>query len=231
MSEFAGRVALITGASGGLGAAVSRTFQEAGFKVAAASGHVPAGAEATGTYKPIAANLMVAGEAKALVDRTVAAFGKLDAVVHLAGGFAGGHPIEETPADEWDHMWNLNLRTAVNVIQASLPGMRAAGYGRIVVIGSRAGVDAPAGLSAYTASKAALHAVVRTVAEETRMAGITANVILPSIVDTPVNRRTMMDADPSRWVKPEGIGSLALWLCSDIASDVSGALIPVYGRV
>jgi NAD(P)-dependent dehydrogenase (short-subunit alcohol dehydrogenase family) len=100
-----------------------------------------------------------------------------------------------------------------------------------VVVGSKAGLAPPAGLAAYAASKAALHAVVSAVAEETRMAGITVNALLPSVIDTPVNRRTMMDADATRWVKPEGIASLALWLCSDSAADVNGALVPVYGRV
>jgi NAD(P)-dependent dehydrogenase (short-subunit alcohol dehydrogenase family) len=231
MTEHVGHVALVTGASGGLGTAVTRSFRQAGFRVVAASGHVPAAAETGADYLPVAANLMVASEAKALVERALREFGRLDALVHLAGGFAGGHPIEETPDEEWDHMLNLNLRTAVNAIAAVLPSMRKAGWGRIVVVGSKAGLEPPAGLSAYAASKAALHAMVRVVAEETRMAGITVNAVLPSIIDTPVNRRTMMDADTSKWVKPEGIASLALWLCSDAAADVNGALVPVYGRV
>ena len=231
MSDLAGRAALITGASGALGAAVTQSFRDAGMKVAAVSTKWPAGTGTTPSFLPLSADLTVPAEAVSLVDRTVAAFGTLDVLVHLAGGFAGGRPLEETPDEEWDHMWNLNLRTAVNTMRAAIPVMRAAGRGRILAIGSRSGAEPPAGLAAYAASKAALHAVIRVVAEEVRMAGITANAVLPSVIDTPVNRKAMIDLDVARMVKPESLASLLLWLCSDDAADVNGALVPVYGRV
>jgi len=128
-------------------------------------------------------------------------------------------------------MWNLNLRTAVNTMRAAIPVMRAAERGRILAVGSRAAAEPAAGLAAYAASKAALHAVIRVVAEEVRMAGITANAVLPSVIDTPVNRKAMIDLDVARMVNPESLASLLLWLCSDDAADVNGALVPVYGRV
>jgi NAD(P)-dependent dehydrogenase (short-subunit alcohol dehydrogenase family) len=231
MSEYAGRVALITGATGALGAAVTKAFRDAEIRVAAASTHRRTAPAEDSDVAPLVANLMVPSEAAGLVDQTVNRFGRLDILLHLAGGFAGGHPIEETPDEEWDQMWNLNLRTSVNVMRATIPAMRRAGWGRIVAVGSRAAVEAPAGMAAYAASKAALQAVIRVVAEEVRPAGITANAILPSVIDTPVNRKMMADVDVSRMVKPASIASLLLWLCSEAAADVNGALIPVYGRM
>jgi NAD(P)-dependent dehydrogenase (short-subunit alcohol dehydrogenase family) len=109
--------------------------------------------------------------------------------------------------------------------------MRAAARGRIVMIGSKAGVDPAAKLSAYCASKAALHALVQSAAAELKPSGITINALLPSTIDTPANRVAMGDADAHKWVHPESLGSLALWLCSDAGRDVTGALIPVYGRI
>jgi NAD(P)-dependent dehydrogenase (short-subunit alcohol dehydrogenase family) len=231
MPDDAGRVAVITGATGALGKAVTKAFRDAGIRVAGAATQWPAGTEDSDGFAPLTANLMIAAEANALIERALSRFGRLDMAIHLAGGFAGGHPIEETPDEEWDHMWNLNLRTAVNVLRAVIPVMRNAGWGRIVAVGSRAGAESPAGLSAYVASKAALHAVVRVAAEELRLAGITANAVLPSVIDTPVNRKSLMDVEASRLVKPESIASQLLWLCSDAAADVNGALIPMYGRV
>jgi NAD(P)-dependent dehydrogenase (short-subunit alcohol dehydrogenase family) len=103
-------------------------------------------------------------------------------------------------------------------------------YGRIVAVGSRVGVESAAGLSAYGVSKAGLNALIQTIAAETREHGVTANVVLPSTIDTPGNRKAMPDADFSQWVAPEKIAQQILWLCSEAASDISGALIPIYGR-
>jgi NAD(P)-dependent dehydrogenase (short-subunit alcohol dehydrogenase family) len=231
MSDHAGRVALITGATGALGKAVTKAFRDAGVCVAGAATHWAPDVESTPGFIPLSANLMVVSEAAALIEQALARFGRLDMAIHLAGGFAGGHPIEDTPDEEWDHMWNLNLRTAVNVMRSAIPVMRRAGWGRIVAVGSKAGAESPAGLSAYVASKAALHAVIRVAAEEVRLAGITVNAVLPSVIDTPMNRKSMMDVQASRMVKPESIASHLLWLCSDAAADVNGALIPMYGRV
>jgi NAD(P)-dependent dehydrogenase (short-subunit alcohol dehydrogenase family) len=231
MAEKAARVALITGASGALGRTVTAAFEKAGFRVAAAATRWPSDSAHQADRALLTANLMVPSEASSLVERTIAQFGRLDAVVHLAGGFAGGQPIEESLDEEWEHMWNLNVRTAVNVFRAAIPTMRAAGWGRILAVGSRAGAESPAGLAPYAASKAALHAVVKVAAEEVRTAGITVNAVLPSVIDTPVNRKAFMDFDGRRFVQPESIASLLLWLCSEAAGDVNGALVPVYGRV
>jgi NAD(P)-dependent dehydrogenase (short-subunit alcohol dehydrogenase family) len=122
------------------------------------------------------------------------------------------------------------MNSAFHIIRAVLPGMRKTGSGRIIAIGSRAAESPGAGVGAYSASKAALVSLVRTVAVENKNAGITANVILPGTIDTPVNRKAMPGANTSDWVDPASIADLIVWLASDSAKDVTGASIPVYGR-
>ncbi len=220
MGEFAGRVVLITGASGGLGAAVTRAFLDAGADVATVS--------RSGSQIP--ADLTQPDEAARAVEAARARFGRLDALVHLAGGFEGGTAVADTTDHVWSRMLDLNLNAAFYTARAALPAMIGAGYGRIVAIGSRTAVEPVATLSAYGASKAALVALIRTIALEVKRSGITANVVLPSVIDTPATRAADPGADFSRWVKPESIARLLLWLASDAAADVNGAVIPIYGR-
>jgi len=156
--------------------------------------------------------------------------GPLDALVHLIGGFSGGTPVAETSDEVWDGMMNLNVRTAFCAIRAALPPMLAARRGRIVAVGSRAAVEASPNFAAYAVSKAALVALVKNVAAEGKKFGVTANVVLPSTIDTPQNRASMPNADFTRWVSPASIAGLLVWLTSDAAADTSGAAIPIYGR-
>jgi NAD(P)-dependent dehydrogenase (short-subunit alcohol dehydrogenase family) len=127
-------------------------------------------------------------------------------------------------------MFEMNVDSAFHILRAVLPHMRKAGLGRIIAIGSRAAEAPGAGVGAYSASKAAMVSLVRTVAVENKDSGITANVILPGTIDTAANRTAMPKADASQWVQPSAIASLIVWLASDSASDVTGAAIPVYGR-
>jgi NAD(P)-dependent dehydrogenase (short-subunit alcohol dehydrogenase family) len=156
--------------------------------------------------------------------------GPLDALVHLVGGFSGGSPLTETSDQTWDGMINVNLRTAFYAMRAVLRPMTAAGRGRIVAVGARMAVEPSPNFAAYAVSKAALVALVRNVAAEGKKSGITANIVLPSIIDTPQNRKAMPDADYSKWVRPESIAKLIVWLASDAAADTIGAVIPIYGR-
>lgn len=174
----------------------------------------------------IAADLTLAAECV----RVAAEAGPVDVLVHLMGGFAGGKPVQATDDETWDRMMNLNLRSAFYMIRAVLPGMIERKRGRILAAGSRTGVQPAATLSAYGASKAALISLIQTVALENKENGITANVILPSVIDTPANRAAMSSMDHSKWVRPESIARLLVWLASDDASDVNGAAIPIYGQ-
>ncbi len=221
------RVVLISGASGNLGGAVTESFARAGarvFGVARSWRQAPAG------VIPLEADLTDAAAARDVVEAVTSRAGRLDVLVHLMGGFAGGRPVRETADETWDQMMELNLRPAFRLFRAALRPMIASGGGRILAVGSRAGVEAPANLSAYNVSKAGLHALVRTVAAEVKDQRITANAVLPSTIDTPANRAAMPKADPSRWVRPEAIAAMLVWLASPEAAEVSGALIPVYGR-
>jgi NAD(P)-dependent dehydrogenase (short-subunit alcohol dehydrogenase family) len=124
----------------------------------------------------------------------------------------------------------MNLNSAFHILRAVLPHMRKAGAGRIIAIGSRAAEDPGPKVGSYSASKAALVSLIRTVALENKDAGITANVILPGTMDTPANRKAMAGADTSTWVQPGSVASLIVWLTGDAGKDVTGASIPVYGR-
>jgi NAD(P)-dependent dehydrogenase (short-subunit alcohol dehydrogenase family) len=229
-SQLKGKVILVSGASGGLGESVTQAFLDAGGLVAGVSRQWPPEASNTPGFLPVSADLTQEPGCSAAVRATLEQWSRLDAAVHLMGGFAGGNPAEATPVEEWDRMMSLNLRSAFLFFRAALPPMLKAGRGRLLAVGSRPGLDPVAGLSAYAASKAGLHALIRTLAAENRDRGITANAVLPSVIDTPANRSAMPKADTSKWVPPESIAALLVFLAGDAAQDISGALVPIYGR-
>lgn len=218
MAEPKTKIVLITGASGGLGGHVVQAFRDSGAEVLASS-----------LSEGLAADLTRAADANMLVEQTVERHGRIDALIHLTGGFAGGKPIHETEDATWDAMINLNIRPAFHVLRAVIPHMRRARSGSIVAIGSRAGVQPSANIAAYGASKAALISLIHTAALENRDAGVTANVILPGTIDTEANRRNDLKADTSSWVSPKRIAEVCVFLTSDAAAQITGAAIPVYG--
>jgi NAD(P)-dependent dehydrogenase (short-subunit alcohol dehydrogenase family) len=216
---------LVTGANGGLGPAVCQAFLDSG---AAVIGVARAWKEPA-PFTTISADLGTAEGCEKMVTQALQ-HGPVDALVHLVGGFSGGSPLTETSDQTWDGMMNVNLRTAFCAMRAALRPMTAAGRGRIVAIGSRLAVEPSPNFAAYAVSKAALVALVRNVAAEGKKSGITANIVLTSIIDTPKNRKEMPGADFTKWVRSESIAKLMLWLASDAAADISGAVIPIYGR-
>ncbi len=216
---------VITGAAGGLGSAVCGVFQQAGVDIVA----VDREWRKPPSFATIAADLTTAAGADAMIEQALA-HGPVDGLIHLIGGFAGGSPVASTDDKTWDAMMNLNLRVTFLTIRAALKPMIAARRGRIVAVGSRAAVEASPNFTAYAVSKAAVVALIKNLAAEVKDVGITANVILPSTIDTPANRAAMPTADFSQWVAPQSIGKLLLWLASDSAADTSGAVIPIYGR-
>ncbi|MGH9496257.1 MAG: SDR family NAD(P)-dependent oxidoreductase, partial [Candidatus Sulfotelmatobacter sp.] len=168
--------------------------------------------------------------AKKAVETVIAHFAKIDLLAHLVGGFAGGSTVAETDDATFQRMFNMNLSSTFHILRAVIPEMRKAGGGRIVAIGSRAAEEPGPQVGAYSASKAAVVSLMKTVALENKDAGITANVILPGTMDTPTNRTAMPKADTSQWVQTESVASLIVWLAGDAGKDVTGAAIPVYGR-
>ena len=230
MADFSGKIILITGATGGLGGAVSRAFLNRNATVVGVSGSGKPVATERGKYAAVSADLTTTEGVNHAVAAALSEAQRLDAVVHILGGFAGGSPVVETDDATWDRMMNLNLRAAFLVARASLPHLVQSGHGRLVAVGSRTGVTPAARISAYGASKAGLNALIQTIALEVKDTGTTANAVLPSVIDTPQNRAAMPDADHSKWVSAESIANLILYLASDAAADVNGALIPIYGR-
>ena len=220
-----GMSVLITGASGGLGTAVCQTFLETGAKVIGVARNWTEPV----SFLTLSVDLTTAEGCDAMVEQALA-HGPIDALVHLLGGFGGGQSVAETSDKTWDGMMTLNLRASFCTMRAVLKPMTAAKYGRIIAVGSRAAVEPMPSYAAYSVSKAGLVALVKNVATETKDLGITANVVLPSTIDTPVNRKAMPKSDFSRWVKPESIAKTLVWLASREAGDVSGAVIPIYGR-
>jgi NAD(P)-dependent dehydrogenase (short-subunit alcohol dehydrogenase family) len=220
-----GRVTLITGAAGGLGSDVVQAFVACGARVFAAVRRSVAveGAET------VEADLASDAGARHAVHRVLDGAGRLDCVVHLMGGFDGGKPIEQTGDDTWRRMLDVNLNSTFYMLRAALPHVKAQSNGRVIAVGSRAGVQPLANFAAYSASKAALHALVQAAAAECKGTGATVNAVLPSIIDTPANREAMPGADYSAWVAPEQIAELLVWLASDASAGVNGALIPIYG--
>jgi NAD(P)-dependent dehydrogenase (short-subunit alcohol dehydrogenase family) len=223
------KVVLITGANGGLGVFVTNTFLEAGARVAGVSLSIQSSDFPHPSFEAIPSHLATGDAARAVVSAVIAKWGKIDALVHLVGGFSGGKTVSDTDDATLEKMLDVNLRVAFYILRAVLPEMRAKGAGRILAIGSRTAVEPQPGVGAYSASKAALVSLVRTVALENKDRGISANVVLPGTMDTPANRAAVPGADFSQWIRPSQIASLLVHLASDQASQITGAVIPVYG--
>lgn len=227
-------VILITGAFGALGQAVARHLAAQGHRLGlldAAPAVPPALAAEFAAHLALPAlDLSQAAATQQAVAAVQARFGRIDGLVNIAGGFRW-ETLEAGSAATWQAMFTINLLTAVNTCQAVLPAMLAQGSGRIVNIGAGAAAKAGAGMGAYAASKSGVLRLTEALAEETKLRGLTVNAILPSIIDTPANRRDMPDADFSRWVAPEALAEVVGFLLSDGARAITGAGIPVTGRV
>lgn len=224
-----GKTVIVTGANGGLGAHVTNALLNAGARVIGVSLSISASEFPHPRFSAISSAIASLADAQALAGAAVAQAGRIDGLVHLIGGFAGGKTVAETDDAAFDRMLDLNLRSTFHLLRAVLPELRKQGSGRIVAIGSKAAVEPAPMAGAYAASKAALVSLIRTVAREEAPHGITANVVLPGTMDTPANRAAMPDADPSQWVQPAQVASLLVHLLSGSASQISGAAIPVYG--
>lgn len=223
------KTVLITGAKGGLGTHVTHAFLGAGAVVAGVSRSISDKDFDHPNFAAFSAELASDPGARAMVEQVLTRFPRVDVLVHLVGGFAGGSRTEETTTAIFDQMFDLNVKSAFYVMSAVLPHMRQRNSGRILTISGRAGVEPAAGIGVYSASKAALISLTRTVALENADHGISANTILPGTMDTPANRAAMPAADISKWVRPEQVAGLLVYLASESSADVNGAAIPIYG--
>jgi NAD(P)-dependent dehydrogenase (short-subunit alcohol dehydrogenase family) len=224
-----GKVVVITGASGALGKVVAEAALARGAKVAGVD-HAPTQIPATPTRIELGGvDLSDAAAAKKAIDAVASHFGRCDVLINIAGGFAFETVTEGDPKT-WQRMFALNLLTALNASRSAIPHLAASPSARIVNVGAMAALQASAGMGAYAASKAGVHRLTEALAAEWK-GKITVNAVLPSIIDTAVNRANMPTADFSKWVTPQELTDVILFLASDAASAVTGALLPVSGRV
>jgi NAD(P)-dependent dehydrogenase (short-subunit alcohol dehydrogenase family) len=237
MYNFSDQVAVVTGGAGNLGQAVVRAFHAAGARVAVVVRKPQDAVEVFGEDLPesdtcayFAADLADEGSVTAVARDIARRFGRIDILVNTAGGIRAGTPIHETPVDVWDFMMGLNARTVFLASRAVIPHMLERRSGRIISVSARAALKGSARHGAYNASKMAVIRLTETMAAELRHHGITANCILPGTIDTPANRAETPDADFTKWVRPESMAQVILFLASDSAADINGAAIPVYGR-
>jgi NAD(P)-dependent dehydrogenase (short-subunit alcohol dehydrogenase family) len=228
---FDGKTCLITGAAGNLGRAVAGAFASAGASLILIDLDDKVLRSAYGRDDErktlVRADLLDA----ASVAQTTARFDRIDVLCNIAGGFRMGHPVHETPEDVWELMLDLNAKSVINTARSVVPKMLAAGYGKIVNIGAVAGLRGGAKMGAYGASKSAVIRLTESMSAELRDKGINVNCVLPSVIDTPQNRADMPSADPRRWVAPEALAEVVMFLASDAARAIHGAAIPVTGLV
>jgi NAD(P)-dependent dehydrogenase (short-subunit alcohol dehydrogenase family) len=222
------RVIAVTGGHGVLGRAVVEAALADGLKVAVID-HVTGQTAPDGVLELGGVDLTDPTSAQRAIDAVAAHFGRLDALLNIAGGFVWQTVDDADPA--WAKMFALNLTTALNASRAALPHLKASSEGRIVNVGANAALKSAAGMGAYAASKAGVHRLTESLAEELKATTVTVNAVLPSILDTEQNRRDMPDADPAKWVAPADLARVILFLASPDSRAVTGALIPVTGRV
>ena len=229
------KIIIVTGAAGNVGSAVSRLLAERGAIVAAVD-TVREPLEQAVAALPGERHLALSGydllDAAActtLAARVTQNLGRIDGAVNTVGGFAMA-PLGESGPELWDAMFSMNLKSALNLYRAVLPVMAAAGSGSLVAIGAAAALRSPPAMSAYAASKSAVLRLTESLADEVKGEGIRVNAVLPGTIDTPQNRAAMPDVDPSLWVRPTEVAEAILFLLSDAASGITGALLPVGGR-
>jgi NAD(P)-dependent dehydrogenase (short-subunit alcohol dehydrogenase family) len=233
---LSGKVVIVTGATGNVGAALMSILAAGGAWLVAVDRDESrvrqhfAELPGSGVHRAVqVGDLAAQGAFDPVVAQAIDAFGRIDCLATTVGAFEMA-PIETGTAELWDRMLRLNLFTALNAIRAVVPAMRTARAGSIVAIGAGAALKAPAQLAAYAASKSALLKLVESAADELKGDGIRVNAVLPGTIDTPVNRKAMPDADHARWVTPTEVANLIAFLLSDLSSGVTGAFVPAPGR-
>lgn len=224
-----GRVVVVTGAFGALGQAVVTRLTAEGARVAAID-FAPAPDGFDAPFVRGGVDLGDLGKARDAVDAAAEALGSLWGLVNVAGGFVWETLDDGDDLSAYDRMFAMNLKTAAAASKAALSRFGDSG-GRIVNVGANGATKAGAGFGAYAASKAGVRKLTESLAEELKGRAITVNAVLPSTIDTSANRRDMPDADPSKWVTPDSLAEVIAFLLSDAARDVTGAGLPVVGRV
>ncbi|HKQ75407.1 MAG TPA: SDR family oxidoreductase [Blastocatellia bacterium] len=235
--DFTEQVAIVTGAAGNLGVALVSAFWDANAKLALIDlsperllNIFPDLTDSTNHFIAPPTDVTDPASAARAVELIKHHFGRIDILVNTAGGYRAGTPLHETPLSDWEFMLNLNARSVFVMCQAVIPQMLEQRKGRIVNIASRAALGGDAGHSAYSASKTAVVRLTESMDAELKESGVNVNCIMPGIIDTPQNREAMPKSDFSKWVAPDAIADVILFLASQGARAIHGAAIPVYGR-
>lgn len=233
---FENKVVLITGPAGGLGQAVTRKFAEAGARLALIERSEEKLHRAFDDLKDaiLIGDVDVTSEdsVERAVQMLIKQTGRIDVLVNIAGGWQGGEPVYETDPSIFDFLMNLNAKSVFLMARAVVPHMLDRGEGgAIVSVAAKAALQAGATNGIYSASKSAIVHITESMAAKLKHQNINVNCVLPSIIDTPANREMMSSADFSKWVAPEALADVILFLASDAARAIHGAAIPVYGRV
>ncbi len=224
------QIVFITGAKGGLGSVLTQTFLKQGARVVGASRHISSTDFPVPNFEAVTIDFTDADQVREAVTKIASRHGRIDVLVHVVGGFAGGQSITTTSDETWNQMRDMNLTSAFHVLRECVPHLRKSNNARIVAIGSLTAKEPHANLGAYVVFKSALTSLVQTVAMENTDVGMTANVVLPGTMDTEANRKGMPKEDFSNWVQLQDVAELVLWLADVNAGHVNGMAIPIEGK-
>lgn len=236
MFDFTGKVVIVTGAAGNLGSSVAQAFLKSSANLVLVD-------HSQGKFASLFPDLINSKDhlleegvdlteeepVNGLADKVYKQFGSIYALVNIAGGYRGGTPVHETPLETWDFLLNLNARTVFSACQAVIPIMLNQGSGKIINIAARQGLKGGAKMGAYSVSKSAVIRLTESMSAELKAHNINVNCILPGTIDTPENREAMPASDFKRWVSPNDLAEVILFLASPSARAIHGASIPVYG--
>jgi NAD(P)-dependent dehydrogenase (short-subunit alcohol dehydrogenase family) len=223
--RFDKRTVMVTGAAGHLGRAVAKSFADLGANLVL----LDLREEPAGAHVFLSVDLRSADSVRAAVAKALERFGRIDVLCNIAGVFRMGPPIHETKDADWDFLFDVNAKSVLHTARAVVPAMLEAGGGKIVNVGAYAAQKGAAAMGAYAASKSAVIRITETMAAELREKNINVNCVLPTIIDTPDNRAAMPQADPRRWVAPQDLAAVIVFLASDAARAIHGAALPVNG--
>ena len=233
------KVVVVTGATGALGRVVVKTFLDGGAHVVSTYRSEQRLkeledflGETKGNFSSVQADSLDEVSLLSLFQKVIQQQGRVDVLLNIVGGYKGGADIVDTAVSDWDHMMDLNLKSVFLCSKAALPYMMKQNYGKIVNVASRTAVEKRyrSKNGAYAVSKAGVIVLTETLAEEVRKYDINVNCVMPSTIDTPENRRNLAGADSSKWVKPEHIAKVLVFLSSDDSRTINGACVPVYGK-
>jgi NAD(P)-dependent dehydrogenase (short-subunit alcohol dehydrogenase family) len=236
-TPLTGQVVIVTGSVGNLGLATAQALQEAGAKTVLVDRSTdrlreafPALAESQDHFLAGGVDLTNADSLNRMAREACERFGRIDALVNTVGGYRGGKPVHEADLADWDFLFQVNVRTTLLACRSVIPQMLQQKRGRIVNVASRDGLVGSAGYAAYSASKSAVIRLTESLAAELKNSNINVNCIMPGTIDTPQNRKAIPAADFTKWVEPEAIAEVILFLVSDSARAINGAALPVFGK-